>query len=301
MTGPIACLGLGYTASRFAYIATKQGFEVRGTTGNAELRQKLSKAGIRALPREPGNETRTLDGATALIVSAPPGGNGCPIFTQHHSRIRSGELAWMAYLSSTAVYGDRGGAWVDEEARIDPPNAGPGQRRHTAERMWQQFGEETGIPVAILRLAGIYGPGRGFLSLVRKGWTSRIDKPGHVFSRIHVDDIVRILLAGLAQRIAGVFNVADGHPASQADVAAEACRLLGKEVPEMVPFGLARESMSPSSLRRWMENRKVRAEKILSTLGIDLLYPDYLSGFRATLAEEKASSLITPRSDSSVF
>ena len=196
----------------------------------------------------------------------------------------SGSARWLGYLSTTGVYGDHGGGWVDEET---PPK--PGQPRSlsrlAAERAWQAIGLEAGAAVDIFRLPGIYGPGRSAIDQVRAGTARRIDKPGQVFSRIHVEDIAGTVLMAITQAHAGaIYNVADDLPASTSDVVAFACELLGKPVPPVIPWEQAEPTMSAMARSFYARTRRVRNDRIKNELGVVLRYPTYREGLRAIAA-----------------
>ena len=189
-------------------------------------------------------------------------------------------------MSTTGVYGDRGGGWVDETT--DPaPTSGRGQRRVAAERAWA--GARPGTAVDLLRLAGIYGPGRSVFDDLRAGRARRVVKPGHMFGRIHLDDIAGALLAAIGQQLPPglrVLNGSDDEPAASADVTAEAARLLGVPPPPLVPFDEAVQGMSAMARSFWADDRKVRSAATQERLGRRWLYPSYREGLRAILRTE---------------
>ena len=196
-------------------------------------------------------------------------------------------LDWMGYLSTTGVYGDHKGGWVDEKTPL-APSTKRGKLRVEAEAAWQHLAAETGLPLHIFRLAGIYGPGRGPFTKVRNGTARRIIKEGQVFSRIHVDDIAQVLEASIQQpRPGAIYNLCDDDPAPPQDVIGYAAELLGLPVPEAVDFETA--DMSPMARSFYAESKQVRNDRIKADLGVKLLYPDYKSGLKALLAEENIS------------
>jgi nucleoside-diphosphate-sugar epimerase len=261
------CFGLGYTALALAH---RYEGPVSGTVLGEEKRAALAAEGIDAQLFEaaevPADTSR-------ILVSIPPDAAGDPVLR----RFRSLRALWVGYLSTTGVYGDTGGAVVDETAPLNP--SGPRQRaRVAAEAAWRA----TGLPVHVFRLAGIYGPGRSALDQVRAGTAKRIDRPGHVFSRIHVEDAASALLASMARPDPGAsYNVCDDEPAEPASVVAEACRLLGVEPPPLVPFEAA--GLSPMARSFWADNRRVSNARIKRELGVRLRYPTYREGLRALL------------------
>ncbi len=277
------CFGLGYSARALAARLIEEGWDVAGTH---RARESVPAPGVEALAfdtdrplDEPG---RALAGTTHLLTSVPPGEDGDPVLSRHAGDIAAIEgLQWIGYLSATSVYGDRGGAWVDESAVLSPTSA-RGQSRVVAEQAWSELGRAHGIPVHVFRLSGIYGPGRSALDQVRAGTARRIDKPGHLFSRIHVDDIARVLRASMAAPDAGaVYNVCDDEPASSADVTAYACALLRVDPPPLVPFEEAERAFSPMARSFWVDNRRVSNAKMHAELGVTLQYPSYREGLKA--------------------
>ena len=193
-------------------------------------------------------------------------------------------LEWVGYLSTTGVYGDAKGGWVDESSPLKPATK-RGQMRVAAEADWQSI---PNLPLHIFRLAGIYGPGRGPFSKVRAGTARRIIKEGQVFSRIHVEDIAQILVASIAEPNAGaIYNMCDDDPAPPQDVIAHAAGLLGLPLPEEVDFETA--EMTPMARSFYAESKRVRNDRIKSDLGVKLLYPDYRAGLAALIALEQFS------------
>ena len=194
-------------------------------------------------------------------------------------------LCSIVYLSTIGVYGDRGGAWVDE-ATPPQPGAVRSRERLAAEQAWLDFGARQGIAVAVLRLAGIYGPGQNALVQIASGKARRIVKPGQVFNRIHVGDIAQAIDAALALRAPGIFNVADDAPTPPADPIAFAAQLMGVEPPPEIPFEQAATTMSPMALSFWQECRRVKNDKLKRELGVSLRYPTYREGLRALFEQE---------------
>ena len=263
------CFGLGYSGRALARRLLAEGWRVAGTSRD---RAGLAALGIEAVPFDALSE-RDLAGTTHLLSTVPPDEIGDPVLVRYGEAIArlAGSLEWAGYLSTTGVYGDTGGAWVDETAPLAP--SGPRQaRRVTAERAWA-----AALPVHIFRLAGIYGPGRSPLDQVRVGQAKCIDKPCHVFSRIHVDDIATVLLASITRPHPGaVYNVCDDCPAEPAEVVREACRLLGLAPPPPVAFNEA--ALSPMAASFWRDNRRVCNRRIKEELGVSLAYPEFRAG-----------------------
>ena len=225
--------------------------------------------------------------AHALVSTAPPEGHGSeavdPVLAAFGTVIRDApHLRWAGYLSTTGVYGDRAGGWVDEDTQAAPGQV-RSERRLAAEAAWRALP----CAVDIFRVAGIYGPGRSALDDVRAGRARRIEKPGHAFGRIHRDDIAGAVLAAARQRRSGarVLNLSDDLPASQAEVVAEAARLLGVAPPPLTPFDEVVGGMSEMGRSFWAENRKVSGEKTQRWLGRRWTYPTYRDGLAAILAQ----------------
>jgi nucleoside-diphosphate-sugar epimerase len=193
--------------------------------------------------------------------------------------IRQPDLQWLGYLSTTGVYGDRAGGWVDEQSRLNPASE-RGRRRVAAETGWRRLWQDHGLPVHVFRLAGIYGPGRNMLETVRSGRARRITKPGQVFSRVHVDDICTVLVASMGRpRSGSVYNVCDDLATAPDDVVVHACDLLGVQPPPAVPFEVA--ELTPMARSFYGESKRVRNDLIKRELGITLAYPTYRDGLAA--------------------
>ncbi|MCH7957709.1 MAG: SDR family oxidoreductase [Proteobacteria bacterium] len=285
------CFGLGYTARVLAAALMGEGWTVAGTCRDEAARADLAADGIDAFlfdrDRPLDDAAAALGGATHLLSSVPPDADGDPVLARHAGAVAAVEgLAWAGYLSSTGVYGDTGGAPVDESAAVNPTSE-RGRRRAEAEGGWLELRRAAGVPVHVFRLSGIYGPGRSALGAVRAGQARRIDKPGHLFARIHVDDIAAVLRASMARPDPGaVYNVCDDEPAPAADVVAFACEILGVDAPPLVPFHQAAKEMSPMALSFWRDNRRVDNSRIKGELGVRLKFPDYRAGLRAVLAAQ---------------
>jgi len=285
------CFGLGYSALALARRLISEGWEVAGTARTKGGVGALKSEGLDAFlfdgaaPLDPA----AFEGATHLLSSIPPTDTGDPVLAHHAADLSSATLkglAWAGYLSTTGVYGDTNGALVDEDAPLNPASK-RSRRRAQAEAAWLALGRDNSLPVHLFRLAGIYGPGRSILDKVRAGKALRIDKPGHLFGRIHVDDIAQTLIASMNRPDPGrVYNVTDDAPAAPSDVCAYACELLGVEPPALVPFDAAAKDMSPMALSFWRDNRRVDNSRIKQELGVTLAYPDYKSGLSAVLAAE---------------
>ena len=276
----LVIFGLGYTGAALAASASAAGLPVTVVT-----RQPAAAPPKGATLAPFDDPAAVLQTATHLVATAAPDGSGDPVLGRHARAIAAAPaLRWIGYMSTTGVYGDRGGGWVDE-ATPPAPSSERGQRRVQAEQAWAAA--HPGAAVDLLRLAGIYGPGRSVLDDLRAGHARRVDKPGHQFGRIHRDDITGALLAAIRQdRPPGirVLNGADDEPAASADVIAYAAGLLGMEPPPLIPFDQAAPGMSPMARSFWADDRKVRSEITQAGLGRRWLYPSYREGLRAILA-----------------
>ncbi len=228
-----------------------------------------------------------LNVASHVLVSIPPDAEGDPVLRHHGDDIARAArgLDWIGYLSTVGVYGDHGGAWVDEEAECRPVSA-RSRRRLGAEAAWLDCAEKADVPVGIFRLAGIYGPRRNALRTLSEGRGKRIIKPGQVFNRIHVADIAAVLEGAIAAPATRIYNVADDEPAPPQDVITLAAELLGMEPPPETPFDAAQ--LSPMAASFYGENKRVSNRRIRDELGVDLEYPTYRKGL-AALAEGERS------------
>ncbi|MBT7243710.1 MAG: SDR family oxidoreductase [Flavobacteriaceae bacterium] len=287
----LLCFGTGFVARRLAAALKGEGWMVSGTSRNPAKHVELHDAGIDpvAFDGTAALGVDALDGVTHILLSIPPAADGDPVFIhQAESLADLKTLNWVGYLSATSVYGDTGGALVDEGAPLLATTE-RGKRRIEAERDWLSLFADQGMPVHVFRLAGIYGPGRSALDQLRAGSARRISAPGHLFSRIHVDDIVAILIASMATaRPGAVYNVCDDEPAESADVTAFAAELLGVEPPPLVP--LEEADLTPMARSFYADNRLIDNRCLKRELDIDLLYPDYRAGLRAILAHSVQNS-----------
>lgn len=274
-------LGHGYSARALARILVAQGWRVIGTTRSPAKAEAFRSEGVEPL-LWPGDLGPALAQATHILASAAPDGHGDP-FLRAVPDIAQSRAQWVGYLSTTGVYGDHQGAWVDETTPLTPASE-RGRQRVLAESQWRA----TGLPVHIFRLAGIYGPGRGPFEKVRDGTARRIIKTGQVFGRIHVADIAQVLLASIQRPNPGAaYNVCDDNPCPPEDVLAHAARLLGLPDPPAVPFDQA--EMTPMARSFYGESKRTRNTRIKTELGVQLLYPDYPAGLQALLDDERAS------------
>lgn len=251
--------GLGYSASRIAGRLRAAGWRVDAT----------GSAGNLAFEDEP--EVLAALGRASHVLSSVPPGEGDPVLARYGEAL-SRHGGWLGYLSSTGVYGDTDGAWVDETA---PTGGGRRSERAAADADWLEIGAH------VFRLPGIYGPGRSALERVRDGKARRIDVPGQVFSRVHVEDIATGVVAGI-EAPPGAYNLADDYPCSQNEVIEEACRLLGIAPPPLQT--LEEAQLSPQARAFYSENRRVANGKAKRVLGWDPAYPTYREGLRALSA-----------------
>lgn len=283
MTRTLLSFGHGYSARALSALLMGDGdWHVIGTTRSADKAQTLRDEGVQPIIW-PGDDMRpALEAATHLLISAGPGEGGDPVLAALREDIARGapRLEWAGYLSTTGVYGDHQGGWVDETTPLNPSTR-RGHLRETAEAAWQAI---PGLPLHIFRLAGIYGPGRGPFAKVRAGTARRIIKPNQVFSRTHVEDIAQVLAASIRQPNPGaIYNVCDDDPAPPQDVIGFAAELLGLPLPEAKPFDEA--EMSPMARSFYAESKRVSNDRIKNDLGVTLRYPSYRDGLRAMVAD----------------
>lgn len=294
------CFGYGYSCDGLGYALKNQGgWNLAGTTRDNDKRRQMKEHGIRSFlfdfdqPLE--DPLLFLRDTTHLLVSTPPDDEGDPAFRLHADDIlQLKSLQWVGYLSSTAVYGDRDGAWVDENAERRPSSK-RGSRRLKAEEQWLSLFREHNLPVHIFRLAGIYGPGRSALDSVRAGVARRINKPGHAFCRIHVEDVVQVLLASMERPHPGqAYNLADDRAAPSYEVIAEACHLLGLTPPPLIPYDEA--DLAPITRSFYADNKRIRNDRIKTELGVTLIYPTFSEGLKGCLDKEGHMPMIAAAS-----
>ncbi|MGR3498822.1 MAG: SDR family oxidoreductase [Limimaricola soesokkakensis] len=278
--------GHGYSARALARLLPRDTWRIIGTTRLAEKAEDLRAEGVEPAIWPGADLTGALEAATHLLISAAPDADGDPVLREWRDAIaaRASRFAWVGYLSTTGVYGDRDGDWVDEDSDLRPATA-RGRARVEAEAAWRAVPR---LPLHIFRLAGIYGPGRGPFEKVRQGTARRIVKQGQVFSRIHVDDIAQVLKASIDRPNPGaIYNLCDDDPAPPQDVIAHAAELLGLPAPPEVAFEEA--EMTPMARSFYAESKKVRNDRIKNELGVELIHPDYRSGLAALLRAETGS------------
>jgi nucleoside-diphosphate-sugar epimerase len=278
------CFGLGYSATYLARALMMKGWRITGTCRSRDHQIELSRIGIEAhlfdRDHRISNLPALLAQATHLLSSVPPDETGDPVLDMHGAEIDAAApgLAWIGYLSTTGVYGDRSGGLVDEMSALVPTGE-RGRRRVAAEQAWLALKQ----PAHLFRLAGIYGPGSSALSTMREGRAKRVAKPGQIFSRIHVADIAQVLEASMARPHPGAaYNVCDDDPAPPSDVIAFAAALLNMPPPPEVPFEQA--ELSPMARSFYDDNKRVSNSRIKRELGVALHYPSYRVGLPAILA-----------------
>ncbi len=282
--------GLGYVATALATVLKNDGWQVAGTCRSESRRHELSALGFEACLFNGSQPIEKVDRHIAasdhFLCSIPPGDAGDPVLACHDGHIsKASQGRWIGYLSTTGVYGDWNGKEVNENSPVRP-RSDRARQRVIAERSWLSLGKNAGHGVHVFRLAGIYGPNRNVIDQVRAGTARRIDKVGHLFSRIHVDDIVSTLCASIASpRPGAIYNVCDNEPASQAEVVAYACTLLDVPKPGLIPFDEAAPDMSEMAQSFWADNRRVSNRLLHGELGITLCYPTYREGLAALIGD----------------
>ena len=282
--------GMGFSGRAIARRLAKDGWRITGTSRTPDGLAAIKALGHEALlftGEAPGEGiTAAVNTATHVLVSAGPDANGDPVLAHHRKDLAAAPaLTWIGYLSTVGVYGDFGGAWVDETAALKPAST-RGRRRVKAEAAWQEIARETTNALHIFRLAGIYGPGRSPLAKLKAGTARRIAKPGQVFNRIHVEDIAGVIAASITRPNPGaIYNVADDEPAPPQDVVVYAASLLGIEPPPETTFDNA--NMTPMARSFYGENKRVSNARLKDELEYRFQYPTFREGLRA-LADSDA-------------
>ena len=282
----VALIGAGYAAREFARQAMAEGARVSATARDAGKAAALQAAGIGLLDMDGDRLAGSvLAGVTDLLVSTPPGAGGCPgLALAGPALAQAGPLVWIGYLSSTAVYGDCGGEWIDE-TRKPAPRTADAKGRLLAEEAWRAAADAHGAAFDILRIAGIYGPGRDMLARLRAGQARAVDKPGQVFNRIHRDDIAGAALAAMAAPSGRrLTNLSDGRPCSSVELTLGVAAMLGLPPPPVVPFDA--DAMPPGMAGFYAENRRLKNDRLLALPGFNLRHPGWQAGYEAILAEE---------------
>lgn len=291
MPKSLFCFGYGYTCDYLGHELMTQGhWTISGTTRDEERQEILSQRGIHAHIFDYQSPLQSfqslLRDVTHILISTPPDDQGDPTYLIHDEDIAALEnLEWIGYLSATNVYGDRKGDKVNERDR-PMPTSKRGSRRYRAEQQWRELAEKHNLPLHTFRLAGIYGPGRSAIDLIKAGVARRIDKPGHAFNRIHVEDIVQVLIASMKNpNPHSIYNLADDEAAPSHEIIAYACKLLNMTPPPLIPYEEA--DLAPITRSFYSDNKRVQNKKIKDELGIQLKYPTHRLGLEACLEAEK--------------
>lgn len=287
----LVCLGLGYCARHYVAEFGSRFSRIVGTTRTADKAEALgaTRFGARAVEMlvfdgrsAPPELSAAITEADALLISAAPTETGDPILGGLADKIaRDARLRSVVLLSTIGVYADSQGAWIDESAATTPRRSRGGSARTDAEAAWRALGVKRGVPIAVLRLGGIYGPGENAMVRLLRGRVPRIAKPGHVSNRIHVADIAKSIDAAFARSAGGTFNVVDDEPAAASEVVAFAAKLIGVEPAPETPYAEAATTVSPFALSFYERCIRVRNDKLKSALGVALRYPNYRVGLQA--------------------
>jgi len=285
MNNKLLSFGHGYSAHALERLLPFDDWKILATTRSLEKSNVITNCKVSAFIWPGTDLVSEIKNATHILLSIPPNMDGDPVFLEYGNTIASSKnLKWIGYLSTTGVYGDHRGGWVDENTPLKPTTE-RGIKRVLAERQWLELAKESSLPLNIFRLAGIYGLGRGPFSKVLAGTAKRIIKKGQVFSRIHVDDIAQILLASINKpNLTGVYNVCDDLSAPPEDVLSYAAELLKKEIPPEIDFLDA--DMSEMARSFYAESKRVDNKKVKTKLGVILKYPNYKVGLESLLAQE---------------
>jgi nucleoside-diphosphate-sugar epimerase len=278
--------GMGYSSlatARAIHRNMDPDIPVSGTSRTADTVEQLADTDYRMHIFDGQSPGRTLVEdllrATHVVLSIPPDEHGDPAFNLHRQTLDAApNLEWLGYFSTVGVYGDFNGQWIDETVATRPINA-RSRTRVEVEEQWRDYAKQRGVPLLILRLAGIYGPGRSAFDKLRDNTARRIVKPGQVFNRIHVDDIGRVTQLAAQRTLGGTYNLSDDEPAPPQDLVTYAARLMGVPPPPEVPF--AEAEMTEMARSFYSDNKRVSNKAIKSALGIDLLYPTYREGLEA--------------------
>ncbi|MDR3496727.1 MAG: SDR family oxidoreductase [Ancalomicrobiaceae bacterium] len=283
--------GLGYSARYSLEYLGPHIDSVAATTRSEDKAERMEEKGIVPILFDGMEKSdaivEALGVATHILVSAAPDGDGDPVLRLHGPDIvqaaSGGPLKWIGYFSTVGVYGDTGGEWVDETAPCRPSSERSGWRL-AAEEGWRRVGTDAGVATAILRLAGIYGPGRNHFVNLQAGTARRVMKPDQVFNRIHVDDIAAVVERAAVTAADGIYNVTDDEPAASEAAIAYAAELMGVPVPDGIPFDQA--ELSPMAKSFYADNKRIRNARIKSELDVELAYPSYREGLKALWQDE---------------
>ena len=283
--------GLGFSsqASARAIRIRDEYASIMGTVRTAERENALEATGLAAIvfdgTRPSPDVSVALADTTHVVVSIAPDADGDVVLRHHRADLDAAkDLEWICYYSTVGVYGDFDGAWIDESAPLVTRNM-RSDLRVLAEQEWRDYAAQRGVKLCILRLAGIYGPGRSSFDKLRDGTARRIIKPGQVFNRIHVEDIARVTALAAEGRLEGIFNMADDEPTPPQDVFEHAAGIMGVPVPPDMPFETA--EMSPMQKSFYRDNKRVSNKAIKTALGIELLYPSFREGLAAIWEREQ--------------
>lgn len=279
----VLILGSGYTGQRIAHWLIDRQISVRLTTrtGSPIPELDVPTYGFAYEEQVQLLASEALEGVTHVLSCIPPAKDGVdPVVALLLHTLQSLDLQWFGYLSTTGVYGDSQGAWVDETSELKPSNV-RSQHRVNIEAKFLA----SALPAHLFRLPGIYGPGRSIFERLKSGKVKHVNKPGHVFSRIHVDDIVQTVGASMLKPSPNnIYNVADDEPSEPSHLILEAHRLMGSTPPKAIPFEPSQ--MSPMAASFWKDCRRVSNQKIKTDLGVSLLYPTYREGLHAILLSD---------------
>ncbi len=281
------CFGFGYTAKALGRRLAEDRWRITGTTRLSDKADAIRAENAEPVLWDSAFDPAWLDDAAAILISTPPGEDGCPAFKAASGAIaeRRQHIKWVGYLSTNGVYGDHDGAWVDETSELRATSA-RGRRRIAAENAWRRLAADHNLPLIVFRLPGIYGPGRSAFDAIRARTAKRIYKEGQVFSRMHVDDIASALAASLnLPRRHDVYNLADDEPAPPQNVITYACGLSGAPPPPLIPISDA--DLSPMAKSFYADNKRVSNIRMKQALNIQLAYPTYREGLEAILKTEK--------------
>lgn len=262
------CFGYGYTAQSIATLVKENGGTAQGTSRTSTMTMNLPFSSEQRVPAS------ALENVTHILISIPPQQGADLVWNAHVNDFKTmPHLQWIGYLSTTGVYGDMQGEWVDETTKCQPSQQRSQERYHVEQR-WLSCLD---LPMHIFRLSGIYGSKRNVFEQIYAGTAQRICKPGHVFSRIHQEDLAQIIYHSMCHPTPGeIYNVADDLPTSQQEVIEYACDLLKAPYPALVPFKNA--ELSPMAKSFYAECRRVNNDKIKDALGIKLKFPTFREG-----------------------
>ncbi len=299
----LMCVGFGYSAQHYVALYGTRFDRIVGTTRSedraAVLRaRRFGGSAAEIIVFDGTSDSPEIAAAIAnrsvLLVSIAPDSDTDPVLAHLRDAIAAApRLESIVYLSTIAVYGDHDGRWIDETTPL-MPSLTRARKRVEAERAWQALGEAQRIPVAIIRIAGIYGPGINALEAVKAGRARRVVKPGQVFNRIHVGDLAQIIdkavELALTRHAGGIFNAADDEPTAPGDPIVFAASLLGVAPPPEITFEEAKLTMTPFAISFYGESKRVRNDRVKSVLGVSLRYPTYREGLRALATEMSAQN-----------